>query len=120
MNSLGCGKRSNALSNLQNQVLAEGVVGLIAVLDGNKSGNGLTSKLVCNTNDSSLGNGVVLDQGGFDFGGGETVTGNVDDIIDTATDPVVALVITGGTIASELGFLLSACTTALSVLQPLT
>ena len=45
---------------------------------------------------------TVLDKCGFDFGGGETVTGDVDDVVDAAADPVVAFVIAPRAIAREL------------------
>lgn len=45
---------------------------------------------------------MVLDEGGFNLGGRETVAGDVDDIVDTAADPVVAFVVTGGSVTSEL------------------
>lgn len=102
VNSLGCSERTDALPYLHNQVLAKSIVGLVAVLDGNKGGDCLTSELIGHTNDSSFSDGVVLNQGGLDLSGGKTVTGNVDNVIDTATDPVVTLVITSSTITSEV------------------
>ena len=44
----------------------------------------------------------MLDERGLDLGGGQSVAGNVDNIVDTATDPVVALVVTASTISGEL------------------
>ena len=51
---------------------------------------------------------VMLDESCFDFCSGETVAGYVYDVVDTATNPVVALVVTSSTIASEL-VITSAC-----------
>jgi hypothetical protein len=45
---------------------------------------------------------TVLEKSGLNLSGGQTVSRNVDDIVDTATDPVVAVVITASTISGEL------------------
>lgn len=45
---------------------------------------------------------TVLEKSSLDLSGGQTVSRNVDDIVDTATDPVVAVVITASTISGEL------------------
>lgn len=45
---------------------------------------------------------TVFQKSGLNLGGRQTVTGHVDDIVNTATDPVVSLVITAGTISREL------------------
>ena len=102
MNGLGCSERTDALPYLHDQVLAKSVIGLVAVLDGNKGSNCLTSELISHTNDSGFSDSVVLDQGSLDLSSGQTVTGNVDNVIDTATDPVVTLVITSSTVTSEV------------------
>ena len=44
----------------------------------------------------------MLEKGGFDLGSGETVTRHVHNIVDTTTDPVVAIVIATSAITSEL------------------
>jgi hypothetical protein len=45
---------------------------------------------------------VVLDKSGFDFRGGQTMAGYVDNIIDTTSDPVVTFVVTTSTVTGEL------------------
>jgi len=102
MNGLGCSERTNALSYLHDQVLAKSIVGLVAVLDGDKGGDCLTGELVGHTDNSGFSDSVVLDQGSLDLSSGQTVTGDVDNVIDTATDPVVTLVIASSTITSEV------------------
>jgi hypothetical protein len=92
---------------LQDKLLAESVCRLVSVLDGDEGVDGLAGQLVGNTNDSRLGNGVVLNQSSLNLSGRETVTADVDDIIDTASDPVEALVVTSSTITSELYIILS-------------
>lgn len=87
---------------MKDKLLAESVCRLVTVLDGNEGIDGLAGQLVGDTNDSGLGNGVVLNQSSLNLSGRETVTADVDDIIDTASDPVEALVVTGSSITSEL------------------
>lgn len=45
---------------------------------------------------------TVLEKSSLDLSSGQTVSRNVDDIVNTATDPVVAVVVTASTISSEL------------------
>ena len=64
------------------------------------------------TDHRGLGDLVVQDQAGFDFGGTQAVTGNVKHVIDAAGDPVIAVfvafrAVTGEVIAlvhREIGF----------------
>jgi len=88
---------------LENEILAKLIVELVSVLDGDEGVDGLAGQLVVDADDGCFGDCVVLNQGGFDFGGGETVAGDIDDVVDTASDPVVALVVTASSVTSELG-----------------
>lgn len=45
----------------------------------------------------------MLDQCGFDLGSGKSMTRDVDNVIDTTSDPVVAFVVTTCSVARELG-----------------
>lgn len=45
---------------------------------------------------------MMLDQGGLDLSGGQTVAGDVDNVVDTAADPVKALVVSASTITGKL------------------
>lgn len=64
--------------------------------------DGLSGELVGHANDGSLGNAVVLNQCRLNLSGRETVTRDVDDVVDTSSDPVVAIVITSSTVAGEV------------------
>jgi hypothetical protein len=75
----------------------------VAVLDGDKGVDGLARELVRHADDGRLGDGIVLDQRRLDLGRRQPVAANVDDVIDSAADPVEALVVTPGTVAGELG-----------------
>lgn len=87
---------------MEDELLAERICALVAILEGDEGVDGLAGQLVGNTNDGGLGNRVVLNQGSLDFGSGQTVTTDVNDVIDTSTDPVESLVVTSGTVTSEL------------------
>lgn len=47
----------------------------------------------------------MFNERSFDFGGRETVTTDVNNVVNTATDPVVTFVVTTCSITSELGLL---------------
>ncbi len=102
VDSLGGREGTDALAHLQDEFLAEGVVRLVTVLDGYKCVDSLAGKLISNTHDGRLGNRVMLDKRGLDLGSGQAVARHVDDIVDTATDPVEALVVATGTVSGEL------------------
>jgi hypothetical protein len=87
---------------LENELFLELVIDLIAILDSNESIDGLAGKLIADTDDSGFSNGVVLDESSFDFGGGETVTADVNNVINTASNPVITLVITSSSVTSKL------------------
>ena len=102
MHRLGRGEGPDALAHLRNKLLAQGVAGLMAVLDGDEGVDRLARELVGDTDDGGLGDGVVLDQRRLDLGRRQTVAADVDDVVDTAADPVEALVITASTVSGEL------------------
>lgn len=104
---LGGSEGTNDLSNLQDELLNDGalvqrVVRELAIRAHTASVNSgrgpgklsrrnsrlqsdeciycLTCQLVSGTNHSSLGDTLVKDESRLDFGGGETVTGDVDNI----------------------------------------
>lgn len=105
VNGLGRGKGTDTSSNLHDEFLAESIADLDTILYGYESIDGLACEFVCDADDGSFGNGVVLDEGGFDFGCGEAVAGDVDDVVYAASDPVEAFVVTTGSVTSELIFL---------------
>jgi hypothetical protein len=102
---LGGGEGADALADLHDEVLAQLVVDLVAVLDGHEGVDGLARQLVVDAHHGRLGHGLVLDQRRFDLRRGEPVAADVDDVVDSSADPVVALVITPGAVAGELPWL---------------
>ena len=102
VDGLGGSEGTDAAADLEDELLAESVVDLGALLDGNEGVDGLAGELVGNTDDSSLGDRVVLNQSSLNLGSAETVATNVDNVVDTAADPVEALVVAGSTVAREV------------------
>jgi len=102
MHGLGRRKGSNALADLEDKLLAERVRCLVAVLDSDKGIDSLTSKFIRHAHYRGLGDCGMLYQGSLDFGRRETVAAYVDNIVNTAADPVKAVVITACTVTSEL------------------
>lgn len=93
---------TNTLPDLQNEVFLELVVDLVAVFDRHEGVDGLAGEFVVDAHNGGFGNGVVFDQCGFDFGGRETMTADVDDVVDAAPNPVVAFMIAASSVSSEL------------------
>ncbi|MCY1178083.1 hypothetical protein D9M73_184180 [compost metagenome] len=54
------------------------------------------------TDHSRFGDAVMQHQRAFHFGGTDTVAGYIDHIVDAPGDPVVAIGIAAGTVASEV------------------
>jgi len=104
-NSLWCRKRTNTFPYLQNECFLKFIINFIAILDCDESVNSLAGEFVIDTDDSGFGYGVVFDESGFNFGGRETVTRDIDDVVDTASDPVITFVIATCTVTSELEML---------------
>jgi hypothetical protein len=74
----------------------------MAVLDGDKGVDRLACELIGDTDDGGLGDGGVLDQCRLNLGRRQTVAADVDDVVDTAADPVEALVVAARAVSSEL------------------
>ena len=99
----GC-KWSNAFPDLQDKILLQLVIDLVSILDSNESIDSLSGKLIADTDNGSFGYGRILDESSFDFRSGEAVTTDIDDIVDTSSDPVVSFMITSSSIARELSW----------------
>ena len=65
--SLGSSEGTNALSDLEDEVLSQLIIDLIAIFDRNEGVDSLSSQFISDTDDSSFSNGVVLDQRSFNF-----------------------------------------------------
>jgi hypothetical protein len=103
---LGRSKRPNILPNLQRQLLDQLVllcrIKVVFRLQRHESVDGLSRHLVVHAHGRALGGCGVVDQSGFDFGGRETMAGNVDDVVYAAFDPKVAVGVAGYAVAGEV------------------
>jgi hypothetical protein len=102
IHGLGGSKGPDAPADLQDEFFPERIRSLVTILDGNKSIDGLAGEFVRHANYSSLGDGMVLNQGSLNLSRGQTVTANVHNVINTAADPVEALVVSACTVTGEL------------------
>ena len=64
--------------------------------------NGVAFDVVLVADDGGFGDGGVAADGALDFGGSEVVPADDDDVIDTAGDPVVAVVVSAAAVAAEI------------------
>ena len=64
--------------------------------------NPLTFKVVGIADNRSLGNGGMGNKRAFDFGGAKAVARDVDDIINAACDPIIAIFIAAATIPGKI------------------
>ncbi len=53
----------------------------------------LASKLICSTNNGGLGDGRMHDKGRLNLSSGQTVTGDIDDVVDTTLNPDITILI---------------------------
>lgn len=75
-------KRPNHLPNLKHQLLQQVRLGSTVKfgLHGHKGEDSLSSDFVVASHDGCFGDTLVEDQSRFDFGSGESVSGDVDDV----------------------------------------
>src|SRR5688500_5095762 len=71
----------------------------VAVLQQHERGDYLATRLVRPADDAAFGDGRVRDHRAFDLDGPEPVRGDLDDLVGTAAEPEVAVVIHVGRIA---------------------
>lgn len=98
----GCGEGTDGLSHLHDEVFPQRVVDLVAILNADKGIDGLPREFVMDADHGSLANGVVFNERGLDLSGGQSVAGDVDDIVHATADPIVTLVIAGGAVTGEV------------------
>ena len=77
-------------------------VGSIAGVERHIGVDALTLQVVRITDHRGLGHLRMRDQSAFDLGGAHAVTGHVDDVIDAAGDPVVAVLVAAAAVTREV------------------
>ena len=75
---------------------------LCSVHRGDKSMDRLTLDIMRNANHRGFGHCRVQHQGALNFGSAQPVSGNTQDIINPAGDPVITIFITTGSISGEV------------------
>lgn len=99
---LGRREGADAPTHLHDELLAQGVRDLRHIRDRDEGVDRLAREVVVHANYRRLGHVVMLDQGRLDLGRRQPMAADVDDVVDTSPDPVVALVVASCTIAGEL------------------
>ena len=96
------GDRTDDLADVLLEFVFESTVGLDAFLHGDEADDALAFQFIWTTDDGGLGDGRMRNEGAFDFGGAETMTGDVEHVVDAANDPDVAVFVTTCSVASEI------------------
>ena len=103
MDVVGSGERTDLLADMLPQRVLERVhiVGLTA-LERHEHRHRFPLHIVRTTHRGRLGHQRMAHQRAFDLDGGEPVAGDVEHVIDPAHDPVVAIGVLPGVVASEI------------------
>ncbi len=96
------GDGADFLAHVAHQFLFEIVTGLNAFLQGYVHIDALALDLVGVAHHGGLGHLRMADQGAFHLGGAHAVARDVDDVVDAAHEPVVAVVVEPGAVTGEV------------------
>ena len=96
------GDRADDRAHMAGQDLLEVVRRLLAVLQGHVHVDALALDVVGIADHRCLGDRLVADQRGLDLGRAEPVAGDVDDVVDPAHEPVVAVLVHARAVAGEV------------------
>ena len=90
-------------------MVAKMVAKLIARVEthaqGDKRNHALTFQFIGSADDGSFRDRFVSDERALDFGGSEPMARNVEDVIDSANDPKIAVLISSCSVAGEIAAL---------------
>ena len=84
------------------QLVFQCVGGLVAAFERDEGGDGLAFEIVGAADDGGFGDLGMGDQGGLDFHGAEAVAADVDDVVDAAHEPEVAVGVLARAVAGEV------------------
>ena len=96
------GDRSDLLAHPAHQFLAKVFGRLFADHQGDIGIDALTFDVVRIADDSSFRNFRMRNERALDFGGAEPMSGDVDDVVDAAGDPVVAVLVATAAVTREI------------------
>ncbi|KAH3658854.1 hypothetical protein OGATHE_006580 [Ogataea polymorpha] len=106
-NAFWSSKRPNYASDVHHERFSEGskrlcVVCLRLVLQLHKCNDGLASDVVVDSNNSGLADMSVFQQNRLDLGSGQSVARNIHNVVDSSSDPIVAIVVSSSTVSREV------------------
>jgi len=64
--------------------------------------NTLSGQLICGTDHCGFGHALIQEESSLNFGSTQTMTRDVDNIVDTATDPIKSFMISSSAITRKL------------------
>ena len=102
LDEVGLGDRADLLADPLDQFLAQRVVASLAGHQRDIGVDALALDGVRIADDGGLRHLVVGDQRRFDLGRAHAVAGDVDDVVDAAGDPVVAVLVAAAAVAGEV------------------
>ena len=102
LDQVGRGDRADLLAHPADQFLAQVLARLLAGHQRDIGVDALALDVVRIADDGGLRHFRMRDQRAFDFGGAEAMAGDVDDVVDAAGDPVIAVVVAAAAVAGEV------------------
>lgn len=88
---LGLGDRSHLVTDVALEFFFELVVHLHAGLEDDESVDDVALDFVRESDGGGFGDGGMRNERALDFGGAETIAADLDDVVDAADDPVIAV-----------------------------
>src|SRR5690348_17300595 len=102
MNFVRRGKSSDVVTHFLDQLLAKLLTSVFAGVEGYEGVDCLALNLVRKADDRSLGDLRVRHERAFHLRGADAVTGDVDDVVDAAGDPVIAILVAAAAVAGKV------------------
>ena len=100
--SSGRARGADLLDDVLHQLLFQVLVGRIATFKGDEAADCLSLEIVRLADHGGLGHLLMADQRAFNFHRAQAVPGNVDDVINAAHDPEIAVLVAAGTVTGEV------------------
>src|SRR5205085_7447575 len=101
-NEVGRGDGADLLAHPGDELLAQRLARRLAGVQGDVGVDPLSLDVVRIADDGGFGDLGVGDQRALDLGGAHAVAGDVDDVVDAAGDPVIAVLVAPGAVAGEV------------------
>src|SRR5580700_585189 len=102
LQEIGRGDRADLLAHPLHQLAAQRLARLLADLQRDIGVNALALDVVRVTDDSRFSDLWMGDEGAFDLGSAEPMTGDIDYVVDPAGDPIKAVLVAPRAVAGEI------------------